>query len=59
VRRAIAAVAFYTASAMMLEGTFRRSVLPVGRAHRGDVPEPADLDIIEYPIGMPGAHAGQ
>jgi succinate-acetate transporter protein len=56
---ASAAVAFYTASAMMLEGTFRRAVLPVGRAHRGEPVDGAPLDVIEYPFGMPGAHAGQ
>jgi hypothetical protein len=56
---ASALVAFYTAGAMMLEGTFHRPVLPVGRARRPGVPDDAGVDIIEYPIGMPGAHAGQ
>ena len=56
---ASAVVAFYTAGAMMLEGVYRRPMLPVGRARRPGVPADAGLDIIEYPIGMPGAHAGQ
>jgi hypothetical protein len=44
---------------MMLEGTFRRTVLPVGHVgHHGDRRIPP-TDVIEYPIGMPGAHADQ
>ena len=27
--------------------------------NREDVPHGAGLDVIEYPVGMPGAHAGQ
>jgi len=56
---AAAAVAFYTAGAMLLESTFRRSVLPIGRVHPGKVPVMEPVDVIEYPSGMPGAHAGQ
>jgi hypothetical protein len=50
--------AFYTAGAMMLEGTFRHEVLPLGKVHRARQRE-GGLDVIEYPVGMPGAHAGQ
>jgi hypothetical protein len=55
-----AVVAWYTAGAMMLEGTFRTPVMPVGHldpAHKDAPMRPTD--VIEYPIGMPGAHAGQ
>jgi hypothetical protein len=55
---ASAVVAFYTASALMLEGSFQRPVLPVGqiwpRPVRGARPEP-----IQYEFGEPGVKAGQ
>jgi succinate-acetate transporter protein len=56
---ASAASAWYTAGAMMLEGTFRRTVLPVGHLVRHGDRRLPPTDVIEYPIGMPGAHAGQ
>jgi succinate-acetate transporter protein len=54
-----AVLAWYTAGAMMLEGTFRRSVLPVGKVDPLGHVSHTSTDVIEYPIGMPGAHAGQ
>jgi succinate-acetate transporter protein len=53
----------YTAGALMLDGAFRREVLPVHsdgalRLHDGHRTM-GPLDVIEYPVGMPGAHAGQ
>ena len=57
---ASAIAAWYTAGALMINGTFRREVLPLGHLdrHVGDDPM-GTTDVIEYPIGMPGAHAGQ
>ena len=52
--------AWYTASAMMLEGMFRRVVLPLGKWKvAANVPGHTMLDPIEYPDGMPGVRAGQ
>jgi hypothetical protein len=57
---ASAVAAWYTAGGMMINGTFRKTVMPLGHLdshldeeHRGPT------DVIEYPVGMPGAHAGQ
>jgi succinate-acetate transporter protein len=57
---AAAIAAWYTAGALMINATFRRDVLPLGHLdrHVGDDPM-GSTDVIEYPIGMPGAHAGQ
>jgi uncharacterized protein len=56
---AAAVIAFYTASALMLEGSFQRRLLPVGqvwphRGARGIRPEP-----IQYELGEPGVKVGQ
>jgi succinate-acetate transporter protein len=56
---ASAVAAWYTAGAMMLNGTFRRTILPLGHLERALDDHRGPTDIIEYPIGMPGAHAGQ
>jgi uncharacterized protein len=53
-------IAWYTATAMMLEGTLRRPVLPVGkRRDAGPAPRHVALDPLEYPSGMPGVRVGQ
>jgi uncharacterized protein len=55
---AAAVIAFYTGSALMLEGSFQRPVLPVGhlwaRQLRGARPEP-----IQFERGEPGVKVGQ
>ncbi len=55
---ASAVIAFYTASALMLEGSFQRPVLPVGqlwpRQLKGTRPEP-----IQFELGEPGVKVGQ
>jgi succinate-acetate transporter protein len=56
---AAAVIAFYTASALMLEGSFQRPVLPVGQlwpriVRGGSRPEP-----IQYAQGEPGVKVGQ
>ncbi|MBV8949282.1 MAG: hypothetical protein JOZ99_00285 [Actinobacteria bacterium] len=52
--------AWYTATAMMLEGTFRRVVLPLGKWKSvANVPGHKVVDPIEYPDGMPGVRVGQ
>jgi uncharacterized protein len=50
---AAAVIAFYAASALMLEGSFRRPLLPLDRA-RGVRAEP-----IQYELGEPGVKVGQ
>jgi succinate-acetate transporter protein len=52
--------AFYTASAMMLEGTFGRVILPLGKLRvAANVPGRRITEPIEYPEGMPGVRQGQ
>jgi succinate-acetate transporter protein len=52
--------AWYVATAMMLRGTLRRDVLPIGRHHSAPVEMAhAPIDPIEYSSGMPGVRAGQ
>jgi succinate-acetate transporter protein len=57
----VAILSAYTAGALMLDGAFRREILP----HHLTTARPVDgaargaTDVIEYPFGMPGAHAGQ
>ncbi len=55
---ASAAIAFYTATALMLEGSFQRRILPVGHMRRGR-PERARFQPIQYELGEPGVKAGQ
>lgn len=56
---ASAAFAFYTAAAMMLEGRFRRVVLPVGKPHGANKPGAIPLQPIQYEYGEPGVKLGQ
>jgi succinate-acetate transporter protein len=56
---ASAVAAWYTAGALMINGTFREEVLPVVHLDRHLHDHRSTTDVIEYPIGMPGAHAGQ
>jgi succinate-acetate transporter protein len=60
---AATALCAYTAGALMLDGAFRREMLPVhadGAMHsRTGERSMGPFDVIEYPVGMPGAHAGQ
>jgi len=48
-----AVVAWYLASAMMLAGTYKREVLPVGKYHH------TDETPIQYVYGQPGVKVGQ
>ena len=54
---ASAAFAFYTAAAMMLRGTFLRTVLPVGRPRTAD--RPVAMQPIQYEFGEHGVKVGQ
>jgi succinate-acetate transporter protein len=55
-----AGVAWYVATAMMLESTFGRVVLPLGKYMRdANVPGGKVTEPVEYPHGMPGVRQGQ
>jgi len=55
-----AAVAWLTAGARVLEHTFGRAVIPLGKwSTRGGVQVARAADPIEYPAGMPGVRVGQ
>lgn len=56
-----AAIAFYAASAMMIAGSWGRTVLPIGapRGRRRNVPGEPFTDPIEFQYGEPGVRAGQ
>jgi len=55
-----AAFAWYVASAMMLEGTFGRVVLPTGKYGKGaNRPGTVMHEPVEYAAGMPGVKEGQ
>lgn len=57
---ASAIAATYTAAAMMLEGTFGRVVLPLGKFSKAaNKPGSVVSEPIEYSAGMPGARQGQ
>ncbi|MGH9102782.1 MAG: acetate uptake transporter family protein [Acidimicrobiales bacterium] len=57
---ASSAAAIYTASAMMLEGSFGRVILPLLKPKAAaNIPGRAISSPIEYPSGMPGARVGQ
>ena len=57
---ASAVIAFYTASALMLEGSFRVPLLPVGHLGRRAGPRRMHLQPIQYELGgEPGVKAGQ
>lgn len=51
--------AFYTASAMLLQGTFGRIVLPVGKRHMANRPGAIPSQPIQYELGEPGVKLGQ
>jgi succinate-acetate transporter protein len=51
---ASAVLAYYTGSAMLLQGTFGRAVLPVGNLPSAAHPRP-----IQYELGEPGVKIGQ
>jgi succinate-acetate transporter protein len=55
-----AGFAWYAATAMMLENSFGRVILPVGKWRtRANVPLREDANPIGYDEGMPGARIGQ
>jgi uncharacterized protein len=55
-----AATAWYTATAMMLEGSWSRTMLPLGKYSRGaNVPGGRATRPVEYAEGMPGVRRGQ
>jgi succinate-acetate transporter protein len=55
-----AGFAWYAATAMMLEGAFRRTVLPSLKWNKdANVPTRMMVYPIEYPDGMPGVRVGQ
>ncbi len=57
---ASAVLAFYTASALMLESVYQRSVLPVGTVfHHVGKERQAPLQPIQFEFGEPGVKAGQ
>jgi succinate-acetate transporter protein len=56
---ASAVIAFYTASAMMLQGTTGRVILPVGKPRRPDLPGRIPVQPIQYELGEPGVKLGQ
>ena len=57
---ASAAAAWYTASAMMIAGTFGRTILPLGHwKAASNVPGRKPVRPMEYPLGMPGSKVGQ
>ncbi|MGH3207440.1 MAG: acetate uptake transporter family protein [Trebonia sp.] len=55
-----AAAAWLAAGAMVLEHSFGRSIIPVGRwSKAANVPGAKVTDPIAYPVGMPGVKVGQ
>jgi succinate-acetate transporter protein len=55
-----AAAAWLTAGAMVLEHSFGRSIIPVGKWSRAaNIPGAKVTDPIAYPAGMPGVRVGQ
>ncbi len=55
-----AAAAWLTAGAMVLEHSFGRTIVPLGRwSKRGNIPGAKATDPIAYPAGMPGVRVGQ
>ncbi len=57
---ASAAAAWYSASAMMLQGTFGRTILPMGHLKKAaNIPGGKATHPVEYPMGMPGSKVGQ
>ena len=57
---ASAVLAWYTATAMMLEAAFKRVILPLGkRGAEPDAPGKAPKGAIQYQVGEPGIKIGQ
>lgn len=57
---ASAGVAFYTGSAMVLEATYKRVVLPMGkRGPEPNAPGAKPKEMIQFQAGEPGVKAGQ
>jgi succinate-acetate transporter protein len=58
---ASAAIAFYTASALMIAGAWGRTVLPFGkpRGRRRNVPGEPFMTPVEFEYGEPGVRQGQ
>jgi uncharacterized protein len=54
-----AIVAWYLASAMMVQATFKRVVLPIGKRHEPDPDAIEDDNLIQYAAGEPGLKIGQ
>lgn len=55
-----AAAAIYTAAAMMLENSFRRTMLPLGRSRMAErLPVRRGTRPLEYRYGQPGVRIGQ
>jgi succinate-acetate transporter protein len=54
-----ALLAWYVASAMMLEATYKRSVLPIGKRGSHDRVGETSRDLIQYSVGEPGVKVGQ
>ncbi|MEU6202360.1 GPR1/FUN34/YaaH family transporter [Micromonospora musae] len=54
-----AVIAWYTATAMMLEGTYRRVVLPIGKMRAPDRPGQEPRQVIQFMAGEPGIKVGQ
>jgi uncharacterized protein len=56
---ASAVIGFYTASAMLLQGTYGRVVLPVGARGTANRPGAVPSQPIQYELGEPGVKLGQ
>jgi succinate-acetate transporter protein len=56
---ASAVIGFYTASAMLLQGSVGRVVLPMGARGRADRPGAIPRQPIQYEMGEPGVKVGQ
>ncbi|HEU5035346.1 MAG TPA: GPR1/FUN34/YaaH family transporter [Mycobacteriales bacterium] len=55
-----AALAWYAATALMLYGTFKRVILPLGALKlSANIPGGQPFDPVAYPEGMPGSRVGQ
>jgi len=55
-----AAAAWLTAGAMVLEHSFGRTIIPLGKwSARANIPGAKATDPIAYPAGMPGVRVGQ
>jgi hypothetical protein len=55
-----AAAAWLTAGAMVLEHSFGRTIIPLGRwSARANIPGARATDPLAYPAGMPGVRVGQ